>query len=593
MSAMLVSLLPTKSFQGDSGSSCTWVVQEFGYLFPGQRQPYEAHVHFFSQEERHAIIKAYVADYYRVSQQDDEVTNGKKDPAQVVEDDRARRTVVTAFRSMFIGQPEFATNKTAHDFLASADSEDDEYITGPLCEWSDALMDSVLEGREYLVSEAPTSQALNRELQSFTHSVELGDGEPLGSFWPLVSYIRFGLDVPLLKHNITLVDLPGLSDADKTRANNAMKHQYECTHYMVVAQIGRATDDKSVRDSLQRGARAKGDGMTTLVLTHADEIDDGTEVRGSREDEEKLGSLEDSIEALEEKQQTLAGKIKKLKRKSAAYNDARDEADLVNDKLRAENARKKALRIKIRSEMVTRKMRELYTDLAMDVGTTLPVYCVGNAAYSKHLKGYHKRDSPNPPHLTIEETKIPALRKHLFLTPADGKLNQLHHMVDRQLQTIFKFFELYVSKTHMARKDEIEAIVVGPQDSAPNAVCRFFCQLHTQIDQEILAKIKDQELDWTDEAGELCQEWAKVGSRKHLELLKKDGRKEGRGRTSGVSWNAELVSLRSGEVRGFFDELWRNTLTQAPKLVTRDMQRLISDMVRKISGTFGICLDVL
>lgn len=81
--------------QGDAGSSCTWVVNEFGYLLRNQTKTLAAEVHFFSQAERYEIIRSLAADYYRASGKDHEKSDGEKDSDQSIDDFATTQTVVT------------------------------------------------------------------------------------------------------------------------------------------------------------------------------------------------------------------------------------------------------------------------------------------------------------------------------------------------------------------------------------------------------------------------------------------------------------------------------------------------------------------
>ncbi|KAM3423399.1 hypothetical protein BST61_g832 [Cercospora zeina] len=299
--------------QGDAGSSCTWVVQEFGYLFPDQEKLFAAKVFFFSQEEQLEIIRNLVSDYFRACNKEEEAVEGPKNSDQALEDYAVRRTVITAFRALFSKHSEFATPAAAEEFLSSATCEDDEHIVGTLSEWADEIMSDCLRDKAYISADANTAQTLLFQLASYMKTVEERDGEPDPSLWPLVSHIKFGLDVPLLKHNITLVDLPALSDANKTRVENAMKHLQLCTHYMVVAEIGRADDDKFIRDALKRGHTTRGDARTILVLTHADSIDDETDVKGTSKDIQTLNTLKNDLKVLLRNRAETLFKMKRAK----------------------------------------------------------------------------------------------------------------------------------------------------------------------------------------------------------------------------------------------------------------------------------------
>lgn len=564
--------------QGDAGNSCTWVVQEFCHTLPKQTMSFAAEIHFFTHEERQTIIRALLADFFRASSQDDDPASGSKDSDQAAEDYTAQQTTITAFKALFSTHKQFKTKSAAHDFLGQAQAEDDEDILSVLFEWTDELMTAVTKDG-VVMEQASTTQTLLWEIAPFMFTVEERDGEPITSLWPFVSHIKFGLENKLLKHNITLVDLPGLSDANKTRVGNAMNHLRQCTHYMIVAEIGRASDDKFVRDHLSRGCFTRGQGRTMLVLTHADSIDEATAVSGSPKEMEKISCLQGTVCALDAKRREVVSKIRSTK--PPLKYQYMFERDQIDDEMRQAQAQEQELRIGLRSKGVEMAMKELYGQLTSDP-TPLPVFCVGNAAYRKHQAGYSTADS-NPPTLSVQATNIPKLREHLLLAPAEGKLNETRHHVSTQLPALLSCFKLYTSKTHMARKDEIEEIVTEPQRTAPKIIDKVFAHMYERVEENILEPFMSDEFDWVDEARKLCKQWVKqYDTNTHLGMLKKEGIRKGRGKNATViSWNEELLAISTGEIQKYFRDCAKATDGHGAVL-NKELNGLITRMMNKI-----------
>lgn len=431
-----------------------------------------------------------MADFYRASPKDHSASEGAKDPDQASEDLSTMQGVVTAFRALFTDEPEFSSVGKAYDLLAQAASEDDAAIVDFLCDLSNNLMAKLLRGNCIRV-EADTPQSLLLEIEAFQHTVEEHEGQPIVSPWPFVSHIKFGMDCELLKH-VTLVDLPELSDANKTRVANATAHLRTCTHYMIVAHIGRATDDKFVRQHLSRGFSTRGSGRATLVLTHADSIDEASEVVMIRKGQQSLDELTAKMEELESEKLELAHKIKKLPKGLQKYGaaEARDE---VAKQIRGLQLKYQEVRIHMRSVNVSKQMTNIYADLTPDP-VKLAVFCVDNAAYKKHQAGY-TIDDPNPPTLSVAYTQIPKLRQHLQRAPMDGRLNETRNQVILQIPAILASCELYVAKTHMARKDEIGQIVHNPQYIVHSVVDAAFDRLKADAEREILQSFSAHEFE--------------------------------------------------------------------------------------------------
>ncbi|KAI7377916.1 hypothetical protein KC336_g19466, partial [Hortaea werneckii] len=387
----------------------------------------------------------------------------------------------------------------------------------------------------------------------------------------------------------TLVDLPGLSDANKVRVSNAMNHLRNCTHYMIVAEIGRASDDRFIRDHISRGFFTRGPGRTMLVLTHADSIDEATGVSGTPKEMEEIASMQQKVCELDERRSQIMAKIRSTKPpQKYVHMCERDEIDMA---LRQAQAQEQELRIHLRSRSVATEMKELYAELTPDP-VPLPVFCVGNAAYRKHQAGYSIAD-PNPPTLTVAGTNIPRLREHLFLAPADGRSNEMQNLVVTQLPILLSCFRLYVSKTHMARKHEIRAIVVEPQHVLSDIIDQLFDRMMEDAEKNVLSPLMLDEHEWTMEAAKLCKLWVKQWSTNvHLNMLKKEGvRKNGKNGQI-ISWNEELLAVKAEEMQGYFGDLNR-AWEGYGNMITKEMTRLVTKMANRIRDDPQVTLMAL
>lgn len=551
-------------------------MNEFSSLLPNQARPFAAEVYFFTQQQRYDIIKALVADYYRASPKDHDSSDGPKDTDQATDDVTTMQGVVTSFRALFSHRPEFCTVQKANEYLAQAECEDDEAIIEYLCDQSDRLMAEVLRGN-CVRYEADTPQSLLLAIESYQHTVEEQEDELVTSPWPFASHIKFGMDCNLLEH-VTLVDLPGLSDANKTRVANATAHLRTCTHYLIVAHIGRAKDDKFIRQHLSRGFATRGSGRVMLVLTHADSLDESAEIMMTRRGQESLDEVTAQKEDLEKRKLELLHKIKKLPKGMEKYG-AMEARDAVTKQLQELSGRFQEVRIHMRSLNVSKQMMSLYKELTDDP-LDLSVCCVGNAAYKKHQAGY-STDDPNPPMLSVSGTQIPMLRQHLYRAPTDGRLNEMRNQIMIQIPAILGSCELYVAKIHMARKDEIGRIVLEPQQLIHSVVDCVFEQLKADADKNILGQFRQDEFAWTTEAQKLCDGWAeKQSTAGHLALLKKDGVRKGTKRTKGANWNSELVRINAAEIRQWFGDLGPS-LEAAQKAIVKE----VNSMATKMSNT--------
>ena len=264
---------------------------------------------FFNREGIRNTIGDLLARYYRAANKDvkdEEDCDGDGDDDRDytrVESYGDMRDSMTAFKALFCEELEFETEERAHAFLKQAKSENDPRILNTLVDWADTLVDRRLDGKTALLIENSTTDGLLWELQPYTYQIGGLEDEGIVAPWPLVSAIDFGLEHPLLNEGIVLVDSPGLSDANSSRARNAILSHRECTHKMVVADIGRAEADGAVRKNLQAGNRTRGSGHMMLVLTRGDDIDPETEVSGTPIEKKRIARLDAELKKLRTQKQ--------------------------------------------------------------------------------------------------------------------------------------------------------------------------------------------------------------------------------------------------------------------------------------------------
>ena len=85
----------------------------------------------------------------------------------------------------------------------------------------------------------------------------------------------------MLKYGLSLVDLPGQSDANRARVAYANNRLRDYTYYIVIAKIGRVKSNPFVIEYLGKGFKTRGSGRVILVLTYADDISPTTVVYGT------------------------------------------------------------------------------------------------------------------------------------------------------------------------------------------------------------------------------------------------------------------------------------------------------------------------
>lgn len=508
-------------------------------MFPSQTSPFAAKVHFFNKKQIHNIVASLLAKFYRAVNKEDKEEEDDDDFDQQmsnVESFGEIRDTISAFMALFCDKEEFENEATARKFLKSAKSENDETMIRALVEMAHEVVQDRLDGKEVVTVETSTTEELLWALQPYTYQIGGIDGDGVVSPWPLVSVIDFGLDHPLLKEGIVFVDSPGLSDANAARSQNAIKHHRKCTHKIAVADIGRAEADANLRQNLEFGFRTRGSGKTILVLTHGDSIDPDTEVTGTPSEKKCVANLDKEVKELK------LQKTKKLQQHSRARPEERDdiyeEAKSIGSSLKKKLVERDAIKLEMRNRKVIGEMQKLYRNLTQDP-KALSVFAVGNKVYSQYQAGFSDDDKP---YLSVKQTSIPELRHRLYTMPVEGKLNETLHFAEIQLPSLINTVELYCSQQHMARKGEIEAIVLEPKNNVRAIVHSVLEGLKEQASKTILHPMKHNETEWIKAARKICRDWTNKYNGK-LAILKKDGYEKGKKGAQEVNWNAELSQI--------------------------------------------------
>ena len=505
-------------------------------MFDSQKSPFAAKVFFFNRSQIRGIMGALLTKYYRAANKEKEEDDDDQQGSNV-ESFGEMRDTIAAFMALFCDKEEFETESAAHKYLQQAKSENDQAILEELVDLAGEVVQNFMDGNEFVLIEKSTPEELLWALQPYTYQIGGIDGEGEVSPWPLVSVIDFGLDHPLLNEGVVFVDSPGLSDANAVRSRNAIKHHRKCTHKIVVAEIGRAEADANVRKNLEIGYRTRGSGSTILVLTHGDSIDPETEVIGHPTENKRVARLGAELKNLRAERTKKQQQRSKL-RSSDDRDDIEEEIRSIGAEMRHKQIERDGVRLEMRNRKVVVKMQDIYRKLTQDP-KNLSVIAVGNKVYTQYQAGFSNDEKPD---LSVKQTNIPALRHRLYTMPVEGRYNDTMHFAEVQLPNLINSIELYCSQLHMARKGEIEAIVLAPKKKVREIVHSALEGYKEQATEMVLQPMKLRESEWIKPARKACAEW-KTKYRGKLALLRKEGHEKGRRGAKDVNWNAELANI--------------------------------------------------
>ncbi|KAG1824905.1 uncharacterized protein BJ212DRAFT_1323161 [Suillus subaureus] len=271
-------------------------------------------------------------------------------------------------------------------------------------------------------------------LTSYTNIVE---GEtPKSSVWHLVdSVCIYGAFDVLASHAVSLVDVPGFGDANKTRTKRTEEYLKTAEVVVLVADIKRAADDQVMRDYLAKFLRKmiRIDGSMESLLI----ILTGTDVRINEDqlhylDAKQRHVIEEMCQAIDR----LNNSLEKLENSSTDWKtiatmpddvaiykefiERQQRKEEITSQLRTEQAAKNTYIAHQRSARVREAFLQLYRQVYYNISKQdtanepppLPVFCVGSTDFNQ-LLGADERYRAPLVFTDPKDTGIPQLCRHI------------------------------------------------------------------------------------------------------------------------------------------------------------------------------------
>lgn len=169
-------------------------------------------------------------------------------------------------------------------------------------------------------------------------------------------------------------------------------------------------------------------------------------------------------------------------------------------------------------------------------------------------------------------------------------MNDKLHLATVKLPSIVDSVELYCSKTHMARKDEIEKIVLQPGQHMQGILNCAFERLKDMANARIFDNMKTDESAWITEARKLCRGWAiQYDVKDFFDILKRHGsKKKGRKYKHDINWDGELTALNREPMEDYFRNL-QDAVHPIFLDIEKAFTRVMDQMRKEIRGSVLLC----
>ena len=321
--------------------------------------------------------------------------------------------------------------------------------------------------------EASTPEELPQQYHPFTRSVANANfrGQPLRfTPWPFVEVVQVSFNSPTLAQNVIIADVPGVSDVNYFRVENAARYLQSCNTTIVVGKIDRLQDNVAFRQQYMDAYRRRRSGSVILVATRSDDLNDenGSMLVLDSATESQLSSISEKLLDVEKRTKLTVNEMdgNKLNKKVKANKALKKQKKKLMARKNALKKQRKGIRVALCSKQVSRTIGLNYhADTGDDAGA--PVFCVSNRMYMRHLRGYGPDNEQSVPTMTLEETHTPALISHIFALPSKGRTADLDHFVRVTIQTLLSVFQMSCSTSTLKRVEHLTRIVAKTREVCP------------------------------------------------------------------------------------------------------------------------------
>ncbi|KAH7083176.1 hypothetical protein BKA63DRAFT_584450 [Paraphoma chrysanthemicola] len=568
------------TIESGDGGACTCVITEFCQSPSTQNAPYAAEVQFFCLEMCRKLVRDLFTQWYTVKEKQRQNSDDVDD-----EDLSKMSTARDCLNQLFADRLGFGSSET---FMATATSAEDPKVLKQFMSWTDDIHHMFIEDGETSVHfSSSTPETLTEQYHLFTRECPNASfrGKPLRfTPWPLVQIIRVTLNSPILQQNVIIADVPGGSDVNRSRVENAARYLQECDMTIVVGKIDRLQDNASFRQQYMDAYRRRRSGSVILVATRSDDLNDegGSTLVLDTITEELLGTIAQKITNVEQKIRVI---VNDIERNRISHNNKankklkEDKKKLLKRKAALEKERKD-VRIACRSKQVARVVAQNYrTDTGDDANVS--VFCVSNLMYMRHLRGYDKDNDATIPTMAIEETQIPALCSLLYSLPSKGRTASLDHFVKVSVQTLLSVVQMSCSTTTLARVNHLTAIVRKARDDVGVKIRRLagkFIKTDIKLLEDELADHAVQ-TRFDKHAIKCLEKWESLNAATHRAVIRKEGVYAQKKKNLFLNWNEELMS----SVRPVIDQAFRSLLDTSCENFKAEAAQVIKEALRDLN----------
>lgn len=379
---------------------------------------------------------------------------------------RCGETALKTFRALFCKHKEFASDEAAEKYLRRlAVGNNRTRVVMQLQQWCTEILKEIrkAQGNQAQCWEADEKNAFAKLMDPMLNSNHKCDGV---SIWPLVKHVTIAVKDSRVLENVTIADLPGISDTDVLKVNSTLDYMRTCQAVWIVAPINRIVTSTTV-DTLLRKYEERYRGKINIIATRCDDDVNSSLALHLKDKGVNLSSYQECCRLFKEASEQVSATNRIISSRMRALNTAAraEKVGMLKARLKVQRrAMKKAANKRLcalvegRNQWVTNGINEVLTRLCPE--KVIPkVFCVSNMHYLT-LKGLEESGSFQ---LSPEGTGIPALRRYVYELAAPGLLQAMEDYIEHHFTVFLKSLGLWVHSRYVPNADKLLAIVEKPQ----------------------------------------------------------------------------------------------------------------------------------
>ncbi|KAK8214110.1 hypothetical protein IWZ01DRAFT_567910 [Phyllosticta capitalensis] len=566
--------------QSEGIRACTAFVQEFSASTSGCGAIYQAEIDFLPEATRKQMLINYLADFFDFKGNkdvDDEVAWGELS--------KGSKACIDALKSMFADCEHFKSTASTEAFLMTFKGHNDPKLHGPLCGRLKEYMSGLgidMKTNKIIVS-ADGAGKLAKALDPFMKSgARLSeDGELQPSLWPIVRHVRTFLNSPLLDQSIVLVDLPGTGDTNQTRVSTSNDYMRKMDYTIVVADMCRNESNDTIYKELKNAFKRGKSGSSIVVITKSDEISDSVDPNHPLRPAGTEGNR-------------LVPVALALEKTRAELGDLRERVDVArlreeySKRIRELSAMEKELACQyygmlrgFRDNQTAESWRTEYRNAVRD-DAFLPVFCVSNTVYRDSVLG---KQSNILGGMTVDQTNIPALRRHLYRLPASRKFKTLEHQCKYRLQKFLAIVEMSCSQSKLQRMENLDRIIKSPRKIIQALISGIYDELKNQVVKSLLKKLKNSRKKWLSAADKHIEKWATWNDGTYKAVCRRLGVFKSKA-YGDIDWNTDLLKPVVRDLKDDLGKCDEASIALSGKLC-EEFEILVNKLKTDLEGAAG------